>query len=203
MFAEAHKLFCKLDVDKAAGVAILVHASHVSFVRRVHRISDRVLAIDICIAGKLTRLINVYFPHSGLPVAVLDECYHQVFALIEDALSKHIAIVIGGDFNSTLDDSSRGMQLQELVDSFSLQICNDPHRLEFDDAWTYEHTLHGRHHIDYILASRHFQVENARAVSDLDLGSDHRAVRATLKTQTRIPRRRQLAKKCQTWMAPV
>ena len=83
------------------------------------------------------------------------------------------------------------MQLQELVDSFSLQICNDPHRLEFDDAWTYQHTLHGRHHIDFILASRHFQIEDGKAVSELDLGSDHRAVRATLKMQTRIQRRRQ------------
>ena len=144
MFAGSRKLFCTLDTNRAAGVAILARECHVSSVRRVHRVSDRVMAIDVVIFSKLTRLISVYFPHSNLAPQFLDECYAQVFALIEDVMAKHLAFVVGGDFNSTLDDGPRGLQLQELIDGFNLQVCNHPHRLAMHDAWTYEHTLHGR-----------------------------------------------------------
>ena len=71
-----------------------------SSVRRIHRVSDRVMAVDVVVCSKLTRLISVYFPHSNLAPQLLDECYAQIFALIEDAMAKHLAFVVDGDFKS-------------------------------------------------------------------------------------------------------
>ena len=67
-----------------------------------------------------------------------------------------MAIVTGGDFNSSIDRTSRGLRLQSLVDGYALQICNDPALLDDADAWTYEHSLHGRHHIGFVFASYAF-----------------------------------------------
>ena len=71
----------------------------------------------------------MYFPLSNLTPQLLDECYAQVFALIEDAMAKHLAFVVGGDFNSMLDDGPRGLQLRELADGLNLQVCYHPDRL--------------------------------------------------------------------------
>ena len=66
MFACSRKLFCTLDTNRAAGVAISARECHVSSVRGVHRVADGVMAIDVVISSKLSRLILVYFPHSNL-----------------------------------------------------------------------------------------------------------------------------------------
>ena len=115
IFAESHKLFCTLDTDRNAGVAILVAGCHISSVKRVLCVSDRVMAVDVMISRKLTRLIFIYFPYSGLSPQLLNDCYQQVFALIEDAVAKHLGIIVGGDLNSCLDSSPRGLLLHELV----------------------------------------------------------------------------------------
>ena len=103
--------------------------------------------------------------------------------------------VVGGYFNSPLDDGPLGFQLQELTDGFNLQFWNHHHRLAMYDVWTYEHTLHRRHHIGFILASYHWTAVDGKADNELDLGSDHRAVRTSMHLRAKVIRRHYHAKK--------
>ena len=43
---DSNKLYCSLDSDTAAGVAILILARVQPWIRRMHRVSDRVVAVD-------------------------------------------------------------------------------------------------------------------------------------------------------------
>ena len=45
-------LFCTIDTNRPASVAILIRECHMSSARRVHRVPDRVMAIDVIISGK-------------------------------------------------------------------------------------------------------------------------------------------------------
>ena len=121
---------------------------------------------------------------------------------IEDAVAKHLGIIVGGDLNSCLDGSPRGLLLYELISGFNLQVCNDPFTLHHDHAWTYQHTLHGRHQIDFLFVSQHFTIDDGRAVNELDLGSDHRAVRACVQLPTQIQRRRICSKRVKRGWRP-
>ena len=49
----------------ASGVAILIHVKYVKLVNKVIRISDRVLAVDVRIGRKHSRIMSVYLPHAG------------------------------------------------------------------------------------------------------------------------------------------
>ena len=70
--------------------------------------------------------------------------------------------------------------MQSLVDGYVLHICNDPALLDDADAWTYEHSLPGRHHTDFVSASYAFLLRDSKAIHDLDMGSDHRALSAKM-----------------------
>ena len=69
------------------------------------------------------------------------------------------------------------------------------------DAWTYEHTLHGRHHIDFILASHHWTITDGKA-NEIDLGSDRKAVRNSMHLRTKIISRRHRTKKIKRGWRP-
>ena len=79
------------------------------------------MAVDYIIGAKLTRLICVYLPHSSKPGAaqILDDCYHEIYILLESAFAKSMAIISGINFNSSLDGTSRGLCSQSLVDGYT------------------------------------------------------------------------------------
>ena len=203
LFGDRHQLISTLDTDKDAGVAILISKKWHPSIRQIHRVSDRVMAVDCMIGEKLTRLISIYFPHSSKPGAaqLLDDCYHHLYSLFDAGLTTGMAILIGGDFNSTLDCSSREMRLRSLIDGYGLQISNEAITLDASDAWTYEHPLHGRHQIDHIFASYALLIVDGKAVNDLDMGSDHRAVRMKMHVKWKLqsPRKRKRKRVKRGW----
>ena len=69
----SHKLYSASAGGHASGVAILVASQHVHAVRAIHRISDRVIALDVCLHSRLSRVLAVYLPHSGYSLAETDE----------------------------------------------------------------------------------------------------------------------------------
>ena len=185
----SHKLYSASARGHASGVAILVASKHVQSVRGIHRISDRVVALDVCLHSRLSRVVAVYLPHSGYSLAEIDEVYQQISPLIRQAQSRHMQIIIGGDFNTTLDHSPQSLVFSDWIAEFDLQLCNDPSLLDFDSSWTYSHPLTGKCTLDYILTSRHFSIFSAFATSDLGLGSGHRAVIANLTSRQSRARR--------------
>ena len=61
LFDVGHRLLSSLDDNIAASVGIFVHARHVSNVRKVYRISDRILRLDLELLGHeyITITLNI------------------------------------------------------------------------------------------------------------------------------------------------
>ena len=89
-------------------------------------------------------------------------------------------IIIGGDFDTTLDHSSQSLVFSDWIVEFDLQFCNEPSLLDFDSSWIYSHPFTGKRTLDYSLTFRHFSISFVFATSDFDLGFDHRAAIANL-----------------------
>ena len=107
-------LFSSGARNEASGVAILLHAKYCRDVKYVQRLSHRVMSIDTRFNGLNFRLIAAYLPHAGYDEESLSEGYDQIQMLVDDASSKNMKIVIGGDFHVELsEDSSRGEMLKQ------------------------------------------------------------------------------------------
>ena len=102
----SHKLYSASVGGLASGVAILVASNHVQSVRGIQCISDRVIAFYVCLHARFSRVVRIYLPHSGYSLAEIDEIDQRICALICQAQSRHMQVVIGGDFYTTLNHSS-------------------------------------------------------------------------------------------------
>ena len=61
-----HRLFCGRDEFIYAGVAILVHARWASSIIRFHKISDKLVFVDLLLHGSKYKVIAIYVPqHRG------------------------------------------------------------------------------------------------------------------------------------------
>ena len=82
------------------------------------------MAIDLKISHKMIRIIIVYLLHAGYDSNYFQSTLDDVERLIMEACDKRYAVVIGGDFNLSLDQGVRDRLLQDLCAEFSLDIAN-------------------------------------------------------------------------------
>lgn len=60
-----HRLFCGRDEFVYARVAILVHTRWALSIIQFHKISDRLLFVDLLLHGSKYNVIAIYVPHAG------------------------------------------------------------------------------------------------------------------------------------------
>ena len=148
------------------------------------------MAIDLKLGNHIIRMISIYMPHAGYDQShgfgYFESIIDQLHGLLHEAKRLHYRIVIGGDFNLVVANNRRADLLLDLVHAFDLVIGDDPQLHIDDSSWTHSHPIYGRRQIDFILFPRNFIVDECHASEILDLGSDHRAVRA----QLHLPKRR-------------
>ena len=124
-------------------------------------------------------MISVYLPHCGYPQEDFDTSMEQIKVTIGTARRQQRKCILGGDFNSQIGVGVRGDALLELQSSFGLKLLNavdDP----WEKQWTFISTLSVKRKIDFLFASSAFGPNSAEAVSSINLGSDHRAVRTEI-----------------------
>ena len=73
-----HVLFTHLDTNMYAGVGILLHSKHVKKSNRVRIMSDRVLALDVCVNAVRITVVAVYMPHFGYSLECFANTYEQL-----------------------------------------------------------------------------------------------------------------------------
>ena len=79
-----------------------------------------------------------------------------------------------------IDVGKRGEQFASLCSGFGLIITNDDdHHDPLVGTWTFGSSMGIKQHIDFIASSRSLCLLGSSATDLLNLGSDHRAVRAT------------------------
>ena len=177
-----HKLYTNLGSNFAAGVGILIHRRHCGpdAKHRIHRISDRVMALDLSMYETTYRIAAVYVPHAGYSQGELDTCYDQLDIAVQGGTRANRINIVGGDFNSQRDVGTRGDSLRSFVSKNALRIANLHFTKRWDQTWTFKSSTGILRQIDFILVSRMLPLINSQAVFSIDLGSDHRAVMAKI-----------------------
>eukprot|EP00973_Karenia_brevis_P034883 4814367-Karenia_brevis.AAC.2 len=175
-----HRLIMELGEYQASGVALLIHHRHVNRIQHIKRISDRVLAVDFKFDATRVRCIVVYIPHANLPVALYKDTYEKIHGLMNEAQELDMKIILGGDFNTQLDDYGRADDIYELMNEFDVSIVNPSAPVNRIDSWTFSNH-HGKRIIDYIMLSNSMQTLQASVKPLFDELSHHRAVHAELK----------------------
>ena len=113
------------------------------------------MAIDLLLGSKWLRLISIYLPHSGYPLEDLYDCVQQITSLTMEAQDRRMSVLIGGDFNVSLQDHGARISLiRDLVTQFDLQVANGFHPDAHDGTWTRISADGSRRRIDFILCSR-------------------------------------------------
>ena len=173
-----HRLITFLESPAASGVGILVHSDYTKYIIKKHLISDRTMVIDVKIGRKRVRIISVYVPHAGYTWVDFEACMNDISILVSEPTRLNMSIIIGGDFNLSLGIGRRGEYMDELCQQFRLKIGNGTGLASADANWTFRSTLGATRRIDYILYSAGLTSESASATGELDLGLDHRSVKA-------------------------
>ncbi|CAM5113265.1 unnamed protein product [Eretmochelys imbricata] len=93
----------------------------------------RLLHLHVCIEGLMVNLINVYAPTSG-PERL--QFYQQASAFL-GTLDSHECLVLGGDFNTTLEERDRSGTEQCLAATDTLREIAEHHSLV--DIWHDHH----------------------------------------------------------------
>ena len=195
-----HRLFCGSDEFIYAGVAILVHSRWASSIIQFHKISDRLVFVDLLLHESKYRVIAIYVPHAGYQQIWFDECFDHLRTTVLEAQRKGMECMIGGDFNLEQHRGWRGDRFEEVLSELAVEVCNRSDSLILEERWTFRSVLGSKRVLDYCVASVGINVKSSRPINDLDLRSDHRAVQTCihLPPESR-PRRRHKRKRKIDW----
>ena len=193
------------DRPDAKGIAFLIHKDFKNYVSKLEILSDRVISCCINVENnKSIKLIQVYAPTS----AAEEEEVDKVYETIEKAIDKKcIENIIMGDFNAKIgvkeewektrcigkhgigERNERGERLINFAEEKGLYIANSFFKKNKNRYWTWE-SPNGeyKNQIDYIMCSEKSTVEDCEVIPKVDIGSDHRMVRAKLRIDKRLIR---------------
>lgn len=135
------------------------------------------MAIDVKIYQKRIRLLSVYLPHAGYTWKEFEDIFNEITALAMEAQDRGIHLIIAGDFNLCIQTRDRGRTMRELCHQFRLNSSEEGQSSQ--TSWTFRSRLGPLRTIDYILYSEGLNLLGGDASSEIDLGSDHRCVRAS------------------------
>ena len=198
-------LFCGSGSSSGTrGVAIIMHKRWAKYLKQFTCVDDRVAFIDVTVHGKSYRLAAVYFPHSGYADKHIQRMYTILSELHLDATNEQSDIIIGGDYNAEVgsrDDgdnnhiigkhglnetNTRGEWLKCWATAERLTICNTSFSKTIVNRTTFVGPNGRPRQLDYILVSQTLRrsLRDAGSTTILDLGSDHRAVKVTIRIDT-------------------
>ena len=134
--------------------------------------------VDLVINDRKYRIVSVYVPHGGYDQIHFDTCFDHIRQTVLDGQRLGMKCMMGGDFNTELHRGWRGDRLEQLLCEVGLVICNDVSLLPFEDAWTFKSCLGTKRILDYCMVSNGIITDSSKAINDLVLRSDHRAVQS-------------------------
>lgn len=193
------------DNRDAKGVGFLIHPKFKDHIMEVKSYSNRVVALNIQLTGKEQMcVIQVYAPTSDYEDSDVEEFYETINKAIKDNKGKYTVLM--GDFNAKLGKQEtgeehilgkfgigqrnrRGDRLIEFALEQNLIVANTFFKKDKKRYWTWE-SPDGktRNQIDFILCSQRGIVKNCEVITNVDIASDHRMVRATICINKKLAR---------------
>ena len=185
----------------AKGLALLINNNFTDYVEKFEKQSDRIISCKIKLHGKtLLQIIQVYAPTCDHDNETVEPYYEELEGAMEKkACSHHIVM---GDFNAKIgvrnindtmkctgpfgtdNRNGRGERLLEFAEENNLVITNSFFLKAANRYWTWE-APGGvtKNQTDFILSSDRKIVRNCEVMTEVDIGSDHRMVRARVEIE--------------------
>ena len=204
-----HVLYTKGGEKSVGGVGFLVNKNIKDRVVEFRGDSSRVASLTIKINTKYyLQVVQVYAPTSTHEDEEVEEFYEEVSKIMSENKSYYKIVI--GDFNAKVgghqqgdgavvgqygygERNERGTRLVQFATSENLTISNTCFKKRKSRKWTWR-SPNGlvKNEIDYILTNKKSIVKNVEVIQRVNVGSDHRLVRGTIKTNTRIERSRMM-----------
>ncbi|XP_046856000.1 craniofacial development protein 2-like [Xenia sp. Carnegie-2017] len=197
-----HLLYTKGGDVSMKGVGFLIHQS-TDFEGR----SDRAASITVKINSRYSlQVIQIYAPTSSHDDVEVEELYEEVTSAM-DRRQSHCHGVMG-DFNAKIGRhqqsdgattgmhglggrNERGEMMVQFAISNGLTIANTMFKKPAKRKWTWR-SPNGevKNEIDYILVNKKEIMLNIEVINTVNIGSDHRMIRSTVRMNTKMERSR-------------
>ena len=197
------------ESPNAKGLALLINKNFTDYVEK-H--SDRIISCKIKLHGKTSlQIIQVYAPTCDHDSETVELFYEELEKAIDrKACSHHIVM---GDFNAKIgvrntndkmkctgpfgtgNRNERGERLLDFAEENNLVVTNSLFFKAANRYWTWE-APGGvtKNQIDFILSSDRKIVQNCEVITKVDIGSDHRMVRARVEIDKKLMRLKRIQK---------
>ena len=194
------------ESPNAKGLALLINKNFTDYVENFEKHSDRIISCKIKLHGKTSlQIIQVYAPTCDHDSETVELFYEELEKAIDrKACSHHIVM---GDFNAKIgvrntndkmkctgpfgtgNRNERGERLLDFAEENNLVVTNSLFFKAANRYWTWE-APGGvtKNQIDFILSSDRKIAQNCEVITKVDIGSDHRMVRARVETDKKLMR---------------
>ena len=198
------------------GVAILLNKKWTKNIKKFHPINERIATVDIKHKQIHLRIISAYFPHSGYGDEDVQNMYTALTELIREARDHKLKVIIGADCNAQVgipdeDENTncmgkfgmkccnaRGQWLKSWATTNNMFLANTCFEKPVDKLITFMSPSGVPKQLDYFLISRHIRqhTKDCEATKELDMGSDHKALklRMAIRPETRARKKRKCKK---------
>lgn len=194
-------LFNKGNIEGQGGVGFLVKKHLKEHIIEFIGINDRTAILNIKVPSfkKTWTIIQAYAPTEQEDEFKHESFYNNLSQAIISNYSKNI-IILMGDFNAQVGikqckeeyvlgnfgygkRSKNGQRLVEFLLEHNLTLLNSIFKKNKSNKWTWiSPGGNHRNEIDYIISSHPNLFTNTAVISKLNFNTDHRMVRASLKT---------------------
>ena len=200
------------ESPNAKGLALLINKNFTDYVENFEKHSDRIISCKIKLHGKTSlQIIQVYAPTCDHDNETVELFYEELEKAIDrKACSHHIVM---GDFNAKIgvrntndkmkcigpfgtgNRNERGERLLDFAEENNLVVTNSLFFKAANRYWTWE-APGGvtKNQIDFILSSDRKIVQNCEVITKVDIGSDHRMVRARVEIDKKLMRLKRIQK---------
>ena len=188
------------------GIAILVNKRLKDYIEEFKTHTDRIVSWKIKLKGKQTlQIIQVYAPTSSYEDEEVEMFYEEIEKATYRKQCKHRIIM--GDFNAKIGKKGKGEFFQctgpfgtgernervemliNFTESNKFTIANSLFEKPGKRMWTWESPDgQTRNQIDFIMVSDRTIVKNCEVITKVDIGSDHRMLRGTIKINRKLER---------------
>ena len=193
------------------GIGLFIHQRWVDRVEDICSISSRVMYVTLGLNKKYRmKIIQAYAPTASSTGEEIEQFYEDISAAIAKDRTHFMFLV--GDFNARMgkrmdeaefvvgkhgydDRNERGQMLLDFLSQKRLYATNTFFPAKRQRKWTwFSNDGVTKKEIDYIVTSDMRQVQNVSVLNSFSTGSDHRMVRAKVRINVRMERKKMTRK---------
>ena len=186
-----------------------MHKKWSAFIQDFTPLNERVSCLLMKIKHKQLLVVGTYFPHSGYPDHAVEEVYGTISTILEQSKRKKQYIIIAGDFNAEVGERNefdnsqymgkhsmgttnpRGAWLKRYCCFNSLTIANTLYPKPRERMVTYIGPNSRPRQIDFVLIDQKTKrlLQDAASTLDLNMRSDHKAVKIRFRLDVKLKSR--------------